>query len=126
MRTLIRVENANCTDCLNTIQDVLTARSLVKSVQLHAADGCIEVEHNHDEPEALVELLRTSLRGWQMADNGEIIQIPSIPEVKHLCHLHDTQPQPAARRSSYSTDVGGESPCFAHLLDSDPRPSATR
>ena len=97
MRTLIRVENANCTDCLNTIQDVLMARSLVKSVQLHAADGCIEVEHNHDEPEALVELLRTSLRGWQMADNGEIIQIPSIP---HTCSTPTPDPRPLDSRAS--------------------------
>ena len=85
MRTLIRVENANCTDCLNAIQDALMERSLVRSVRLHSADGCIEVEHDHDEPDALVELLRTSLRGWQIADNGEIIQVPSVPAAAHVC-----------------------------------------
>ena len=100
MRTLIRVENANCTDCLNAIQDVLMARSLVRSVQLHAADGCIEVEHDHDEPDALVELLRTSLRGWQIADNGEIIQVPSVPEAAHVCHLDDRRSQPGAARDT--------------------------
>ena len=85
MRTLIRVENANCTDCLNAIQDAQMERTLVRSVQLHSADGCIEVEHDHDEPDALVELLRTSLRGWQIADNGEIIQVPSVPAAAHAC-----------------------------------------
>lgn len=128
MRTLIRVENANCTDCLNAIQETLLARSLVRSVHLHAADGCIEVEHDHDAPDALVELLRTSLRGWQMADNGEIMQTPSIPEVAHVCHVHAAQsqptPLPGSDASDLGGDLGGESPCFAHLLDTDPIPTA--
>lgn len=123
MRTLIRVENANCTDCLNAIQDVLMARSLVQSVHLHAADGCIEVEHTHDEPAALVDLLRTSLRGWQMADNGEIMQTPSIPEVAHVCHLHDTRSSQAPVHDRQPTDLGGESPCFAHLFDAEGKPT---
>lgn len=123
MRTLIRVENANCPDCLNAIQDVLMARALVQSVHIHAADGCIEVEHDHDAPDELVELLGTSLRGWQMADNGEIMQVPTNPAVAHVCHLHDSQSQPAAFDTSASIDLGGESPCLAHLLDdSDPDP----
>ncbi len=122
MRTLIRVVNANCTDCLNAIEDTLMARSLVRSVRLHAADGCIEVEHDHDAPDALVELLRTSLLGWQMADNGEIMQTPSIPEVAHVCHVHDARSQPTPPPSSRAADLGGESPCFAHLLDSGPIP----
>ncbi len=39
MKTLIRVENANCPDCLNAIQEILMARSLVQSVHVHAADS---------------------------------------------------------------------------------------
>ncbi len=126
MRTLIRVENANCTDCLNAIQDTLMARPLVRSVHLHAADGCIEVEHDHDVPDALVEVLRSSLRGWQMADNGEIMQTPSIPAVAHVCHVHDArsqpEPLPDPHAGDLGADLGGESPCFAHLIDTDPNP----
>lgn len=119
MKTLIRVENANCTDCLNAIHDVLMARSRVQSVHLHAADGCIEVEHHHDEPDALLDVLRTSLRGWQMADNGEIMQTPSIPAVAHVCHHSGTPSGPAPCHDPGPADLGGESPCFAHLLDPD-------
>lgn len=117
MKTLIRVQNANCPDCLNAIQDTLMARPLVQSVHVHAADGCIEVHHDHDAPDKLVELLGSSLRGWQMADNGEIIQVPTNPVVAHVCHLHSSQSQPAAIDTSDSIDLGGESPCLAHLLD---------
>ena len=121
MKTLIRVDNANCPDCLNEIQEALMARSLVRSVHLHAADGCIEVDHDHDAPDELVELLGTSLRGWQMADNGEVMQVPTTPAVAHVCHLHDSQARPPAIDTSERVDLGGESPCFAHLLDdSDP------
>ena len=117
MKTLIRVQNANCPDCLNAIQDTLMARPLVRTVHVHAADGCIEVEHDHDAPDELVELLGSSLRGWQMAGNGEIMQVPTNPAVAHVCHLRDSQPRPAAIDTSESFDLGGESPCFAHLLD---------
>ena len=117
MKTLIRVDNANCAECLNEIQDVLMARALVRSVHLHAADGCIEVEHDHDAPDELVDLLGTSLRGWQMADNGEIMQVSTTPAVAHICHLHDSPSQPVAIDTSEHLDLGGESPCFAHLLD---------
>lgn len=126
MKTLIRVDNANCTDCLNVIQDVLLARSLVRSVRLHTADGCIEVEHDHDEPDALVELLGRSLRGWQIADNGEIMQTPSVPAVAHVCHLRDARSRPDPLHQPHATDLGGESPCFAHVFDSDPdKPAKT-
>lgn len=117
MKTLIRVQNANCPDCLNAIQDTLMARPLVRTVQVHAADGCIEVEHDHDAPDELVELLGSSLRGWQMADNGEIMQVPTNPAVADVCHLHDSQTESAAVETSERVDLGGESPCFAHLLE---------
>lgn len=118
MRTLIRVEHANCTHCLNAIEDALMARSLVRAVRLHAADGCIEVDHDHDDPGALVELLQKSLRGWQMAGNGEIVQTPSIPSVAHVCQRDDTR--------SASTDPGGDAPCASHPLDADvPPPERT-
>jgi hypothetical protein len=119
MKTLIRVQNANCPDCLNSIQDTLMARPLVQTVHVHAADGCIEVEHEHDAPEELVELLGRSLRGWRMADNGEIMQVPTSPVVADVCHLHDSRPPAAAIDAWGSIDLGGESPCFAHLVDDE-------
>jgi hypothetical protein len=93
------------------------ARPLVQTVHVHAAYGCIEVEHDHDAPDELVELLGSSLRGWQMAGNGEITQISTNPEVAHVCHLHDSPSRPPAIETLESIDLGGESPCFAHLVD---------
>ncbi len=111
MRTLIRVRNANCTECLNAIHDELLARDQVRAVRIHTADGCLEVEHDHDEPGELIALLQRSLHGWQIADNGEVIEVESIAQIAHVCHLgHPSHPVSSA-------DLGGEAPCFAHLLD---------
>ncbi len=113
MRTLIQLHNANCAECLNAIQDQLRDLPRVRAVRLDAAHGCIQVDHDHDDSDVIVELLRGSLRGWQVAGNGEIVQVPETPELAHVCRLAgdgSTTPRPA-------NELGGESPCFAHLLD---------
>jgi hypothetical protein len=47
--------------------------------------GCVGVEHDHDDPTALVDLLRGSLRGWEIAGNGEIVQIGTEAELADVC-----------------------------------------
>jgi hypothetical protein len=117
MRTLIRVRNANCPDCLNAIQDELLTRDRVHAVRIHAADGCLEVDHDHDRPDAIVGLLRRSLLGWQIADNGEVVQVAAVPELAHVCHVRHPGAQPSHDETRQLSELGGESPCFAHLLD---------
>jgi hypothetical protein len=113
MHTLIQLHNANCAACLNAIQDQILSQQRVRGVHVDAAHGCLEVDHDHDDPEVLVELLRRSLRGWQIAGNGEIVQVPEAPELTHVCR--------AAHAESNSTlgsnELGGEAPCLAHRLD---------
>jgi len=40
MRTLIRVDNANCTYCMNHVRDALLARPRVNAVRSSAVAGC--------------------------------------------------------------------------------------
>jgi hypothetical protein len=67
----------------------------------------------------------------QMADNGEITRTPSEPEVTRVRGVDDALSRPAAslasRAAPQDADLGGESPCFAHLLgcDHDLRPPAS-
>ena len=90
MRTLIQLHSANCAACLNAVQDQLRSQQQIRAVHLDAAHGCIEVDHDHDDPEVIVALLQRSLRGWQMAGNGEIVQVPDTPELTHVCRSAHT------------------------------------
>jgi copper chaperone CopZ len=85
MRTLISVENANCSYCMNAVRDELLARPLVHHVEMSPRAGCLEVEHDHDDPSALVGLLRQSLHGWRVTDNGEVVMVMTKPGLAHVC-----------------------------------------
>ncbi|MBK5223625.1 MAG: hypothetical protein JJE52_12295 [Acidimicrobiia bacterium] len=88
MHTLVRVENANCTYCLNDVRDELLSRPLVRAVTMSAVAGCIDVEHDHDDPTALTEVLSTSLHGWQVASNAEIVMVTTTAEPSDECRWH--------------------------------------
>lgn len=88
MHTRIRVENANCTWCMNAVRDELLARPLVRHVEMSAMAGCWEVDHDHDDVSELIALLRQSLNGWQVADNGEIVAVKTGPTVSGECVWH--------------------------------------
>ncbi len=113
MRTLVQLHDANCPECLNAIQDRLRGHDRVRAVRLDTAHGCIVVDHDHGAPEVIVDLLRRFLHGWQVAGNGEIVQVPETPELVHVCRaaVDDGAPMPA------SSELGGDSPCWAHHLD---------
>lgn len=93
MRTLIRIENANCSYCIGTVQVELLERPLVHHVEMNAAEGCMEVDHDHDDPAALIELLGQSLHGAQVADNGEIVMVMTDPELTRQCSLYPPDQQ---------------------------------
>lgn len=96
MRTLVRVENANCTYCMNEVRTELLARPLVHDVRLSATAGCWEVMHDHDDPQALTELLQRSLHGWQVTDNGEIVEVLTNPTSSSECLVHTAGRGPIA------------------------------
>ncbi len=88
MHTLVRVENANCSYCMNAVRAELLTRPLVRHVQMSAVDGCLDVEHDHDDPAALIAVLTTSLHGWQAADNGEIVAVTTNSTLSTGCAWH--------------------------------------
>lgn len=89
MQTLVRLHNANCTYCMNAVKDELLARPRVNAVQVSAAAGCLQVDHDHDDPSALTAVLRQSLHGWEAADNGEIISVTTSSEISEHCTRHE-------------------------------------
>ncbi|MFP5577568.1 MAG: hypothetical protein ACLGIZ_04935 [Acidimicrobiia bacterium] len=79
---------ANCSYCMNAVREELLARPLVHDVWQSATKGCLEVDHDHDDPGALIEILRRSLHAWEVADNGEIISVATTPEPMDHCPWH--------------------------------------
>lgn len=55
--------------------DQLRARPLVRRVHLAASAGCLVVDHEHDDPGALVAGIQHDLRGWELAGNGEVVMV---------------------------------------------------
>lgn len=88
METMVQLEGANCTYCMNAVKDELLARPLVRDVHMSAVAGCLVVEHDHDDPSALVAVLRRSLHGWEAADNGEIVSVRTSSKISDRCVGH--------------------------------------
>ena len=90
MRTLVRVSGANCTYCMQDVRDELLVRPRVQEVNLWIHESCLEVVHDHDDAGAITNLLRRSLHGWEVADNGEIVMVVTAPEPIDRCHRHSS------------------------------------
>ena len=106
MRTVVHVENANCTYCMNEVREELLARPLVHAVHTSATAGCLDVEHD-DDPSALTDVLRRSLHGWQVADNGEVVSVRTMPELADHCTIHPASSL-ATRRTRAMPRCGGD------------------
>ena len=74
-RTVIEFHGANCAWCLNDIFADIRRHGSVVSATLHAGTGCIEVRHDAHDLEGVLADIRTDLRGWRQADNGERVMI---------------------------------------------------
>jgi hypothetical protein len=75
VRTIIQLGSSNCGWCLNAMADQLRARPLVGNVHLNASTGCLVVDHEHDDPAALIAGIQHDLRGWELAENGEAVMV---------------------------------------------------
>lgn len=88
MKTFIHLDEANCPVCLDQVGDELRQRPLVSNVELSSISHCLEVEHDGDDVDALLGVVRTSLRGYLVADNGETVQVHGGAHIAHVCDAH--------------------------------------
>lgn len=75
MRTIVQLGNSNCGWCLNAMVNRLRAQSLVRRVQLDQAAGCLVVDHDRDDPSAMISEILELVRGWELASNGERVMV---------------------------------------------------
>ena len=76
MKTLIALENSNCTWCHNEMLAALREKEGVRGVQSDFSSGYLVIEHE-DNPEALLSLVTTTGRAVAVADNGEREMVPT-------------------------------------------------
>ena len=80
MRTLVRVESANCPLCMNDTRDRLLADPSVHEVRMNATAHCWEVDHDYDDTSVITDVRRRWLHAWDGADNGEVVMVTTTPE----------------------------------------------
>ena len=88
MKTVVRIENTNCTYCVDDVRKALLAFPLVHTVEMSATTGCLDVEHDYEEVSAIIGLLRDSPLNWDIADNGEIVMVAATCESSGQCASH--------------------------------------
>jgi hypothetical protein len=74
VRTIVALENSNCTRCHKAMLVALRERQGVQSVWSDFSAGCLVIEHE-DDPDALVSLITTADRAVAVAANGERVMV---------------------------------------------------
>lgn len=74
MRTMVVLENSNCTRCHNAMLVALREREGVERVWSDFSTGCLVIEHE-DDPDALVSFVTTAGRAVAVAANGEKVMV---------------------------------------------------
>jgi hypothetical protein len=69
-RTLVILENSNCTWCHNAMLATLREKKGVHRVRSEFSSGCLIIEHEN-EPDALLALIATAGHAVAVAGNGE-------------------------------------------------------
>ena len=87
MHTAIDLGNSNCPTCLNAMVDDLRAHPQVTRVHSNAAIGCLEVEHNFEDPAEIIDSIRANLRGSVQASNGELGMFELQAHIGSRCPL---------------------------------------
>ena len=83
--TLVQLTGANCTYCIAETTQILASRPQVEAVRLSSSKGCVEIEHNCDDLAALCEVIASTLHGWDVASNGEILMMETSFKVMDTC-----------------------------------------
>ena len=85
MHTIIDLGNSNCSWCLNALAEHLRANDLVGEVHTNASTGCLEVDHDLDDPTKVIAVIAQDLRGSIQASNGESVLVALDPHVATEC-----------------------------------------
>jgi hypothetical protein len=103
MRTVVQLGNSNCGWCLDAITRRLRAQTSVRRVRINATAGCLVVDHNYDDPTALIEDIRKNVRGWELAANGEVVMVDLDIHEEAQCRWAgvDNEPRPAPEGSAF-------------------------
>ena len=75
MKTLVALENSNCTWCHNEMLGTLRGQDGVRLLRSDFSSGCLVIEHE-DDPDALLALITTTDRAMVVAGNGEREMVP--------------------------------------------------
>ena len=94
MKTVITLENSNCTRCHNAMLGMLREKKGVRHVQSDFSSGCLVIEHD-DDPDGLLSLIRAADRSISVACNGEREMVPVDGHEADECRaLKGTVPAP--------------------------------
>ena len=59
-------------------------------MHLNASAGCLVVDHEHDDPGALIAGIQHDLRGWELAGNGERVMVDLAVHEESQCRWAGT------------------------------------
>jgi len=80
----VRIEGANCPQCLEATKSRLRAEDGVTAVSSSMSGTCLKIEHHGLARQRLSGILQDQLHGWDVALNGEIVIVTITPEVADL------------------------------------------
>lgn len=87
MHTELRIDGANCPDCLNATLDALRSVPGVDHVATQSSAGCVAIEHQDVGVEVLLDETRAHLRGIDQA-GAELVMVSVEPVVVNLACPH--------------------------------------
>ena len=128
MRTLIALENSNCSWCHNNMLEMLREQYGVEEVQSDFTSGCLAIEHE-DDSIALLALVTGADHAVVVASNGEREMIPVDGHEVIACReMKHSAASPLAAEESTDTVmrlVGKCTGSISNPLPSDAEPSAS-
>jgi hypothetical protein len=93
VHTIIDLGNSNCSWCLSAMAEHLRANDLVGEVRINASTGCLEADHDFDDPASVIATITQNLRGSVQASNGESVLVALHPHVASECPWRPVSPR---------------------------------
>jgi len=84
----------------------------VRQVRVDSTAGCLVVDHDCDDPIALVAEIHDDVRGWELAANGEAVMVDLDVHEESECrwaapHL---EPRDVSERNDAAGGTRGDNP----------------